>query len=73
MNNTAKQCTECGRLLTLDNYRKVNMSKDGYAHICKECAHQRRATKRAGEKAVESSGGGTQSRSLEVSTTRAYC
>lgn len=38
MENQAKTCKQCGRLLTLDHYRKVRLSDDGHAHICKECA-----------------------------------
>ena len=46
MCNIAKQCTICGRTLTLDNFRKVHLAQDGHSSTCKECARQRRADKR---------------------------
>lgn len=48
MCNIAKQCTACGRTLTLDNFRVVPLSPDGHAHICKECGKKRRAEKKEG-------------------------
>lgn len=46
MCNIAKQCTACGRTLTLDNFRVVPLSPDGHAHICKECGKKRREEKK---------------------------
>ena len=49
MCNIAKQCTVCGRTLTLDNFRKVYLAQDGHSSTCKECARQRRADKKEHE------------------------
>ena len=46
MCNIAKQCTACGRTLSLDNFRVVPLSPDGHAHICKECGKKRRDEKK---------------------------
>lgn len=58
MNNTAKKCTECGKLLTLDSFRLVNTSKDGHAHICKDCSRLKRASKKMEKSVMSSTGGG---------------
>ena len=49
MCNIAKQCDICGRTLTLDNFKKVYLSKDGHASTCKECAKQKRLEKKEDE------------------------
>lgn len=49
MSNIAKQCDTCGRILTLDNFRVVHLAKDGHASTCKECAHQKRISKKEHE------------------------
>lgn len=46
MENQAKTCKECGKLLTLDHYRIVPLSPDRHANICKECAKIKRRQKR---------------------------
>ncbi len=57
MENQAKTCKECGKLLTLDHYRIVHLSPDRHANICKECAKIKRRQKRD-EFAPVSVGGG---------------
>lgn len=39
-------CKECGKLLTLDHFRLTQLSADGHANICKECARERRRQKK---------------------------
>lgn len=46
MENQAKKCNECGKLLTFDHFRLTPLSADGHANICKECAKQKRRKKR---------------------------
>lgn len=46
MENHAKTCKECGKLLTLDHFRLTPLSADGHANICKECAKQKRRQKK---------------------------
>lgn len=46
MENHAKKCKECGKLLTLDHFRLTPLSADGHANICKECATRKRRQKR---------------------------
>lgn len=61
MENQAKTCKECGRLLTLDHFRLTPLSADGHANICKDCAKQKRQQKRQQKKdefALMPSGGG---------------
>lgn len=41
MENKAKKCTMCGRMLTLDNFKKVSFAEDGHAHHCKDCARKK--------------------------------
>ena len=48
-NNFAKQCSICKQTLTLDNFRKVRLSSDGYASYCKHCAKSKRAEKKSNE------------------------
>lgn len=43
--NKAKKCTMCGRMLTLDNFRKVSFAEDGHASHCKDCAKKKRREK----------------------------
>lgn len=50
MENQAKTCKECGRLLTLDHFRLTPLSADGHANICKDCAKQKRQQKRQQKK-----------------------
>ncbi|WP_297434873.1 hypothetical protein [uncultured Alistipes sp.] len=57
MENQAKTCKECGRLLTLDHFRLTPLSADGHANICKDCAKQKRQQKKD-EFALMPSGGG---------------
>lgn len=57
MENHAKTCKECGKLLTLDHFRLTKLSADGHANICKECAKQKRQQKK-GEFVPTPSGGG---------------
>lgn len=45
MENKAKNCSICGRLLTLDRFRKTPFSPDGRAGYCKDCAKSKRAEK----------------------------
>lgn len=45
MENKAKKCTMCGRMLTLDNFKKVSFAEDGHAHHCKDCARKKRRDK----------------------------
>lgn len=45
MENKAKKCTMCGRMLTLDNFRRVNFAEDGHASHCKDCAKKKRREK----------------------------
>ena len=45
MENKAKKCTMCGRMLTLDNFRRVNFAEDGHASHCKDCAKKMRREK----------------------------
>ena len=35
----------CGRVLTLDNFKKVNFAEDGHASHCKDCAKKKRREK----------------------------
>lgn len=58
MENHAKKCSICGQTLTLDKFRKVFYSPDGYAKLCKECAKKRRAEKKAAEPVETKIGGG---------------
>lgn len=46
MENHAKKCKECGKLLTLDHFRLTPLSADGHAGICKECARYKRQQKK---------------------------
>lgn len=50
MENHAKKCKECGKLLTLDHFRLTPLSADGHANICKECATRKRRQGRTAEK-----------------------
>lgn len=45
MENTAKLCKTCGKLLTLDNFRFVPRAADKHASVCKECASAARKSK----------------------------
>lgn len=45
MENTAKLCKTCGKLLTLDNFRFVPLAADKHASVCKECASAARKSK----------------------------
>lgn len=45
MENKAKKCTMCGRVLTLDHFKKVGVAKDGHASHCKDCAKKKRREK----------------------------
>lgn len=56
MENQAKKCNECGKLLTLDHFRIVRLAADGHANICKACAKTRRRMKRDGFSAMSSGG-----------------
>lgn len=49
LNTSAKQCSICKQTLTLDNFRKVRLSSDGYASYCKHCAKSKRAKKKSNE------------------------
>lgn len=42
MNNEAKTCKVCGRLLTLDHYRKTAFAPNGVS-ACKECEGKKRS------------------------------
>lgn len=57
MENHAKTCKECGKLMTLDHFRGAHFAADGHANICKECARQKRQQKKD-EFAPTPSGGG---------------
>lgn len=57
MENQAKTCKECGRLLALDHFRLTPLSADGHANICKDCAKQKRQQKKD-EFVLMPSGGG---------------
>ncbi len=35
-----KQCTECNRILPVDNYRRENKTKDHLRSKCRECEHK---------------------------------
>lgn len=42
MDNEAKKCKVCGRLLTLDHYRKTAFAPNGVS-ACKECEGKKRS------------------------------
>ena len=67
-NNFAKQYSICKQTLTLDNFRKVRLSSDGYASYCKHCAKSKRAEKKSNEIVK----GGGQSCFDSIHTSRAY-
>lgn len=37
MDNTAKTCKKCGKLLTLDHFPKSVIAHDGHRNTCKDC------------------------------------
>lgn len=45
MENKVKKCTMCGRMLTLDRFKRVSHAKDGHASHCKDCANVKRREK----------------------------
>lgn len=45
MENKAKKCTMCGRVLTLDHFKRVGFAEDGHASHCKDCAKKKRREK----------------------------
>ena len=45
MENKAKKCTMCGRVLTLDHFKRVGLAEDGHASHCKDCAKKKRREK----------------------------
>lgn len=48
----------CGRMLTLDNFKRVSFSRDGYAHHCKDCARKKaREKNKEGEIVKDCKGG----------------
>lgn len=54
MENTAKLCKKCGKLLTLDNFRFVPLAADKHASVCKDCASAARKSKIRGGKILNS-------------------
>lgn len=42
MDNEAKTCKVCGRMLTLDHYRKTTIAPNGVS-TCKECEGNKRS------------------------------
>lgn len=45
MENKAKKCTMCGRVLSLDHFKRVGFAEDGHASHCKDCAKKKRREK----------------------------
>lgn len=39
---STKKCKVCGRELTLDHFKRVNLAKDGRAGVCNSCSLRRR-------------------------------
>lgn len=47
MSNNVKTCRICGKMYTLDHFSPAHFSPDGHAHICKDCAKERRQQRRS--------------------------
>lgn len=61
MDNEAKTCKVCGRLLTLDHYRKTALAPNGVS-ACKECEGKKRSEIWAAKRAAI--GGGNRLRQV---------
>ena len=66
---TVKTCPKCGRELSIDHFRKHNLTKDGYRLICKDCEEEIKLARR--DRPVIPSGP-KQKRDLTIDQTKTH-